>query len=389
MDDASRARDAAAKCDTQERRELEEEAKQLAADLARRPHLNAPRLLADDVTPEQLATLMVENNSRMAVLSAEGTIFELMLGRYDKNGAPNLDLFLKSHSGDPLRVDRKNRGSEHVSDPALTLGLAVQPEVIRGLISNTALRGRGLLARFLYSIPAGFVGARDVDPPPLRSEIEQAYGNALTEMLARNIDPVAVIRLSEAARRTWLEFSERTERRLGTDGDFHLIREWAGKLPGAVARIAAVLHVASHFGGDWDQPLAAGTMAQAVRIGDYFSAHALAAFSEMGADPAIENVRALLRWLQRSGVEIFSKRDAFNAHRARFRRVQAMDPTLELLRQHGWVRFAETDATGGRGRPVSPVSEVNPLLPFLTHKSDKAQKSDSAATAISASMRPR
>ena len=38
-----------------------------------------------------------------------------------------MDLWLKGHSGDPLRVDRKGRPPEHIPRPALTLGLMIQP----------------------------------------------------------------------------------------------------------------------------------------------------------------------------------------------------------------------------------------------------------------------
>src|SRR5664280_164192 len=82
-----------------------------------------PRLVADDVTPEAAASLLAEQGGRLAVLSAEGGIFATMAGRYS-GGVPALEVFLKGHAGDLLRVDRKARPAEHVAAPALTLGLA-------------------------------------------------------------------------------------------------------------------------------------------------------------------------------------------------------------------------------------------------------------------------
>jgi hypothetical protein len=46
-----------------------------------------PRLWSQDVTPEQLAQLMAENDERMTILSDEGGIFDTMAGRYS-NGIP-------------------------------------------------------------------------------------------------------------------------------------------------------------------------------------------------------------------------------------------------------------------------------------------------------------
>ena len=72
-----------------------------------------PRLVADDVTPEAAASLLAEQGGRLAVLSAEGGIFATMAGRYS-GGVPSLEVFLKGHAGDLLRVDRKARPAEHV-----------------------------------------------------------------------------------------------------------------------------------------------------------------------------------------------------------------------------------------------------------------------------------
>ena len=115
-----------------------------------------PRLIADDVTPEAAATLLAEQGGRLAVLSAEGGCFATLSGRY--SSTPNLEVFLKGHSGDMLRVDRKGRPPEHIANPALTLGLAVQPQTLRDIASMPGFRGRGLLARILYSLPPNTVG---------------------------------------------------------------------------------------------------------------------------------------------------------------------------------------------------------------------------------------
>jgi Protein of unknown function (DUF3987) len=104
-----------------------------------------PRLFADDVTPEALGTLLADNGGRMAILSAEGGIFDVFAGRY--SSVPNLDPLLKGHAGDTIRVDRKGRRPEFVRFPALTMVLAVQPEVLQTIGANRSFRGRGLLAR--------------------------------------------------------------------------------------------------------------------------------------------------------------------------------------------------------------------------------------------------
>src|SRR5262249_39118587 len=122
--------------------ELEDDAVRLARELAEMRPPVLPRLMADDTSPEKLATLLSDHGGRMAVLSPEGGVFDIMAGRYSKSNAPNFDVFLKGHAGDTRRVDRILRPAEYVERPALTLGLALQPEVIRSLSEQKGFRGR-------------------------------------------------------------------------------------------------------------------------------------------------------------------------------------------------------------------------------------------------------
>ena len=141
----------------------------------------APRLLADDATPEALASLMAAQGGRVAVLSDEGGVFDLMAGRYS-NG-PNLDLYLKGWSGTPHRVDRKGRPAEFIAHPALTMALAVQPDVLRSIASQPGFRGRGLIARFLYAVPQSPLGHRLIDPPAVPDDDQAAYADNLAALV--------------------------------------------------------------------------------------------------------------------------------------------------------------------------------------------------------------
>ena len=65
---------------------------------------------------------------RNALISSEGGIFDTLAGIYTKN--VNIDVMLKGYSGDPIRVDRIGRESENISNPALTVLLMAQPNVV-------------------------------------------------------------------------------------------------------------------------------------------------------------------------------------------------------------------------------------------------------------------
>ncbi len=144
-----------------------------------------PRLVADDITPEAAASLLSEQKGRLAIISAEGGIFDIIAGRYS-GSIPNMDLWLKGHAGDPLKVDRKGRDPEYVRRPALTLGLMIQPSVLSSIAAQREFRGRGFLARILYAIPTSKVGRRKIAPAPVSEETRVAYESCLRE-LARGL----------------------------------------------------------------------------------------------------------------------------------------------------------------------------------------------------------
>jgi hypothetical protein len=215
-----------------------------------------------------------------------------MAGRYNQAAGPNLGVYLKGHAGDLLKVDRRGRPPEYVERPCLTIGLAVQPEVLRGLASRPGFGGRGLLARFLYSLPASLVGRRQPGAPPVPQLVADRYAlelHALAGSLnapAGNDGP-AMLTLDPEAAELLLAFERDLEPRLATDvGDLAHLAGWAAKLAGATCRLAGLLHLAGHLRDGWNRPIGAGTFAGALRLAGYLVEHARAVFDLMGADPA-------------------------------------------------------------------------------------------------------
>ena len=83
----------------------------------------------------------------------------------------------------------------------------------------------------------------------------------------------------------------------------------------------------------------------------------------MGADPRLEDARTVHAWIERTRPEQFTRRDAFRAMpRGRFRKVTDLDPALDILEQHGWIRLCQTADHRSPGRPPSPVYDVQPDL---------------------------
>ena len=239
-----------------------------------------------------------------------------------------------------------------MSEPALTLGLAVQPEVLRGLSRRKGFRGLGLLARFLYVIPKSRVGYRKVSAVPVPPAIEKAYHELMFALWGECKTPGAGEGSTESRTDTRIElvlnpdararldrFHERVERDLRPDGRFAHIKDWGAKLVGAVARIAGVLHVADNPKAKVFQHLVTeAEVGRAMEIGEYLIEHALHAFNEMGADPIKDHACAILDWLGRNRKERVSRRDLHRAFQTRFKRVSDVDPVIDILVAHGYLR---------------------------------------------------
>jgi len=339
-----------------------DEARELAAKLADWSEPVLPRLIVDNVTSEKLDILLAEQGGRVASMSPEGGVFDLMAGLYSKSGTPNFEVYLKAHAGDALRVDRVSRKSVYIERPALTCGYAMQPQVIRGLADNPAFRGRGLLARFLYAAPRSWIGRREIGAGPVPDSVADEYARTVRRLA--EFPPQGTLGLQPAADRVFREWEAEIEYMLADGGALEMIRDWGAKLAGATLRLAAALHFVRHPSPEAPSiGIDLQTIDGAVSIARYLIPHAETVLSMMQAheETALDDARYILRWIQRHGLREFSKRDVHQHGKRRFRRVDDIDPALRELKRRGYTRPRPSDGAGP-GRPRSPVYEVNPAV---------------------------
>ena len=344
--------------DPQERDRLQAEIEELEASIPSIPV--APRLFTQDVTPEHLGTMMAEQGERMALLSDEGGIFDVLAGRYS-SGIPNLDLFLQAHSGAPVRVDRGSRPSVVLDHPLLTMGLSPQPDVLRALSTKPGFRGRGLLARFLYALPQSRMGYRDLDPRQVPECVATRYAEGLHRLLeilpredaeAGTVVP-HVLALDGAAYGIWKEHQRRVEVELRETGRFAGMTDWAGKLPGAVARVAGLMHCARWAlepGNPVDRPIDRDTTSHAVRIGELLAEHALAVFDLMTDGGGLEAARKVWRHILDQQLTSFTFSEVWHPLRGTFRTTADIEPAIEVLLDHRLVLPVDEWSPGKSGR---------------------------------------
>ncbi len=233
------------------------------------------------------------------------------------------------------------------------MGLTVQPSVIAGLASKEGFRGKGLLARFLYSMPPTMVGDRLTDPEPMSADVRMAYQSALVLMLLSHREQRTLL-LTPDACAARAEMQTSIERRMRPDGDLWIIRDWANKLVGEALRICGVLHVSDYAMTPASLPtdVPVETWARAEAVARYFLEHAVAAFQHMGADPATELAKRILAWCRRKGVRLFTSREA---RRATHATAEEVDAALSVLTDRGLVHERAVTPTGGRPSPTYAV----------------------------------
>jgi hypothetical protein len=305
---------------------------------------------------EAIISLMADNDGRTAIISAEGGVFDIMSGRYT-NGT-DVEVYLKAHAGDAIRVDRKGRPSEYINSPAMSMLLFVQPVVPDGVMGNETFRGRGLLARFLYSIPNSRVGARAFETARIPWEVDTAFNVMLQTLLDIQVpEEEQVIRLSQEAHKLSATFFYWLEPQLKRE--LECIGDWAGKLHGAILRIAGVYHMIQHGNRAAETPVDATTMENAISTGKYFLEHAKAAYRLMGADEQTQSARYIMRMLERDKPVSLPRRDLFRMCRGRFKQIDDLLPALELLIEYGYIREVQQQREGP-GRKPDALVFVNP-----------------------------
>jgi hypothetical protein len=298
----------------------------------------SPRLWCQDITPERVGTLMAEHGDAISIISDEGGIFDLIGGRYSK-GLPNLDVYLQSYSGSPIWVDRQGRESLYLEHPRLTMCLSPQPEVLRGLTDKPGFRGRGFLARLLYALPPSQLGFRTGCTEPVPATIAAQYAAGVSSLLQMQLAPQdgtvldrTILKFSDAAYEEWKAFSQTVEVYMREGGCLEHLRDWAGKLPGQVARIAGNCHCAEHaYGNPADYLISLETVKKVQALAATLIPHALAAFGMMGADPALDGARKVLRWIQREQKPNFTARDCFKCLQGSFPRMADLTPAFGVL----------------------------------------------------------
>ncbi|MDF2865892.1 MAG: hypothetical protein K0R72_710 [Clostridia bacterium] len=289
------------------------------------------KLFVDSVTPEKLSNLMYENDGKIAIISAEGGIFDIMSGMYSKN--INIDVFLKGHAGDLIKVDRLNREAEYILDPALTILLAIQPNVLNKILKNYEFCGRGLLARFLFSIPTSKVGKRSFNSEKINTITQENYNELIDKLLNLNPPIIKNIQFSDEALNLMEIFHNDLEPKL--INELYKLADWSKKLEGVIARIAGILELTTNT-----DPLVISkkSVANAINIGNYFLEHAKHVFIDNNTSPDIKDAIYILDYIKNNRVFNISTRELLRKRR-KFNNIEEMLGGLRELEKRKYIFY--------------------------------------------------
>ena len=374
--------------DSVERTDLQREIDAVERELPPVPVM--PLLTTDDCTPEHTATLLSHHGERLAIVSDEGGIFDIVAGRYSR-GVPNLDVFLQAHAGSPVRVHRGSREPVDLQNPCLTIAISCQPYVLQEMGDNKAFRGRGLLARFLFAIPKSNLGFRTLQPKEIPSPQLDAWHHVVYTMLDREQqvddfgDPKSqILYLSPGAYRLWKSEQRSNEIDMRPAGSWADNTGWASKYPGAVLRIAGILHCADCTSCGQDpatKDVEESTMQFALQLGRKIKSHSRQAFGMMQLTDDQKFAHKIVEWIRRDSITEFTGREC-SIHCNSAGSVKELDEAFELLINHGWIRPGQTKRPDGRGRPSHPF-EVNPAIAKLDDKNDESRQSGAGSGIVS------
>jgi replicative DNA helicase len=349
----------AGKADENELRRLRDDIE--ALELSMPDEIRPPLLFTEDVTPETLQRLLAENGGRMSILSDEPGLFRVLGGLYGGGGGASLEVFLKAYTGSTLKVQRASR-TVFVVSPCLSMVLMIQPELVAELAGSNQFRGSGLMARFWYGAPRSNVGRRDVrQRRRISNELRDAYSAAVFALMegyppedARDRRP-KVLTLSGSAEELWLDFSQEVEDQLIEGGALDGVRDWGSKLPGSVARVAALLELAEV--GLQVEQVSHSAMDRAIRLARLMVPHTKVVFGMLGAGVVEADANALLTWVRANHLEEFATRDAMRAMDSRFKTAAKLGKAIDKLKQLDCVRTYQRKNQGAR---PTTVIQVNP-----------------------------
>ena len=251
-----------------------------------------PNILMQDTTTEGMIQKMETTSGNIGLFTDESDFFKIWSGLYNDKGS-NLAVLLQAYDRTGIKVDRRN-GIHDIPFTALTICAFVQPTLLNMLLANGDFSGRGLVGRFLISIPESHVGRIDHrNNSRLDESATQAYSDILTTIMKHEYAPQS-LPLSWSTEDNAIDFAidymNSLERKMLQGGTLENFKDYGSKSAGRYLRICGILHLMKYPSDPLHHLLDADTARKASVLSNYFIRQAeIIADNRENADDKIED----------------------------------------------------------------------------------------------------
>lgn len=331
-----------------------------------------PDVFGGNITPEAVEKKLHEQGGGYAVVSAESPFLSNAVGgRYSDKGGSNVDCMLQGWNGDHLSNERAGREEDlEVPHAYLAILCGVQPSVLRRTGREPDTIGRGVVARWLPVIPRSTVEHRTLGGRvAMSTETMAVWRSALERLLeVERTDSPRRIDLSPEAEAGFTSWHDTIWKGIGNQSE--AMQGWLGKMGAQALKIAGQFHVIEHETPE-DIPISLRTMQRAMRIAEYYRAHAEVMIGIMmdrraGEPPEARQVLNVIRTLVDEDGKT-TKRELHRKLRGRaaFQRADDLDAPLSLLQETNWIRIDREPLKDRVKGPAGRLADIITLNPSV------------------------
>lgn len=294
-----------------------------------------------------------------------------MLGNFSErysNNVPNLDLLLKSWNGETYISDRATRGSIVLKKPYMSICLACQPYVFDSMISNSAFRCSGLIARFVYCFPVSNTGTRRYDTSPVPEDVAKSYKKLIYRLLNKKFnyhdENELYLHFNDKAYNEFVQYyNNYIEPQLVTDMAF--CKDWGGKYHGLILRLCGIIHCVKCTLNDvnpMETRVGIDTFCNAVEIAEYYREQAIYAYGLGDVDIATVKAEMVLNKIRSKHITNIRQNDLYKLCRCTlFKNAADFGETMGMLEEYSYLRREKVEGANGNNKSGIMVF-INPNI---------------------------
>ncbi len=354
-----------------ERKQWEDRVKQATKDNTETPEMpeeaeapeapQRPRLMVQDSTPEEMASILAGNVNGTLHLRDELAGWLDSFERYSPGGR---SFWLEAYGGRPFVVDRKSQSKPLIVpfNGVSVLG-GIQPEKLHDALLGVS--DDGLVARFMWVWPEAIRFSRPRQIADT-ARLDRLYRRL--QQIHRPADETVTIPLDARAADIFEEWIA------DNDADVQqaagLYASWAGKARGLVLRLALTLEYLTWADSAGREPSCVSVVCLTnalTLVEDYLKPHARRVFGDAALPPVEKDAAALSRFILKGGLQRINAREVQrNPKLPTLGNKQDVEAAVEALMEAGWLREAFNRNGEGQGRPKKDYL-VNPAVHGAGH----------------------